>query len=98
MLNLETMNTYEGTRNIHALILGRAITGQAWVAGPMTKEEAAELEMWRTRRARWQEGLEAYQADLEAQEDEGIREIIRGEFADVERVLSSIDRALSVVD
>lgn len=25
--NLETVNTYEGTANIHALILGRAITG-----------------------------------------------------------------------
>ena len=25
--NLETVNTYEGTANIHGLILGRAITG-----------------------------------------------------------------------
>jgi glutaryl-CoA dehydrogenase len=29
MLNLETVNTYEGTHDIHALILGRAITGIA---------------------------------------------------------------------
>jgi glutaryl-CoA dehydrogenase len=29
MLNLETVNTYEGTADIHALILGRAITGLA---------------------------------------------------------------------
>ena len=27
--NLETVNTYEGTHDIHALILGRAITGIA---------------------------------------------------------------------
>lgn len=27
LMNLETVNTYEGTSNIHALILGRAITG-----------------------------------------------------------------------
>lgn len=27
MVNLETVNTYEGTRDVHALILGRAITG-----------------------------------------------------------------------
>ncbi|WP_293883998.1 acyl-CoA dehydrogenase [Sphingomonas sp.] len=27
MINLETVNTYEGTHDIHALILGRAITG-----------------------------------------------------------------------
>lgn len=26
-INLETVNTYEGTNDIHALILGRAITG-----------------------------------------------------------------------
>jgi glutaryl-CoA dehydrogenase len=25
--NLETVNTYEGTHDIHGLILGRAITG-----------------------------------------------------------------------
>lgn len=25
--NLETVNTYEGTHDIHALILGRAVTG-----------------------------------------------------------------------
>ena len=28
MCNLETVNTYEGTHDIHALILGRAITGE----------------------------------------------------------------------
>ncbi|UIJ45676.1 acyl-CoA dehydrogenase [Sphingomonas cannabina] len=34
MINLETVNTYEGTHDIHALILGRAITGiPAFVPG-----------------------------------------------------------------
>jgi hypothetical protein len=28
MVNLETVNTYEGTHDVHALILGRAITGE----------------------------------------------------------------------
>ena len=28
LCNLETVNTYEGTHDIHALILGRAITGE----------------------------------------------------------------------
>jgi len=27
MCNLETVNTYEGTSDVHALIVGRAITG-----------------------------------------------------------------------
>jgi glutaryl-CoA dehydrogenase len=29
MVNLETVNTYEGAHDVHALILGRAITGIA---------------------------------------------------------------------
>ena len=29
MVNLEVVNTYEGTHDVHALILGRAITGIA---------------------------------------------------------------------
>ena len=33
MLNLETVNTYEGTADIHALILGRAMTGIAAFTG-----------------------------------------------------------------
>jgi len=34
LVNLEVVNTYEGTHDIHALILGRAITGlQAFTAG-----------------------------------------------------------------
>jgi glutaryl-CoA dehydrogenase len=27
MVNLETVNTYEGTHDVHALILGRSVTG-----------------------------------------------------------------------
>ena len=42
MLNLETVNTYEGAEDIHSLIIGRAITGiQAFSHtashNPMTK-------------------------------------------------------------
>ena len=29
LMNLETVNTYEGASDVHALILGRAITGQS---------------------------------------------------------------------
>lgn len=38
VMNLEAVNTYEGTHDIHALILGRAITGiQAFTAGQPTE-------------------------------------------------------------
>ena len=33
VMNLEAVNTYEGTHDIHALILGRAQTGIAAFAG-----------------------------------------------------------------
>jgi glutaryl-CoA dehydrogenase len=34
VMNLEAVNTYEGTHDVHALILGRAMTGiQAFSAG-----------------------------------------------------------------
>lgn len=34
VMNLEAVNTYEGTHDIHALILGRAITGlQSFTVG-----------------------------------------------------------------
>jgi glutaryl-CoA dehydrogenase len=29
LMNLEAVNTYEGTHDVHALILGRAMTGIA---------------------------------------------------------------------
>lgn len=41
-MNLEAVNTYEGTADVHALILGRAITGiQAFVPGAAHDERAA---------------------------------------------------------
>ncbi len=33
MVNLEAVNTYEGTHDVHALILGRAMTGIVAFAG-----------------------------------------------------------------
>lgn len=38
VMNLEAVNTYEGTHDIHGLILGRAITGlQAFTDGKKSK-------------------------------------------------------------
>jgi len=73
-------------------------TGEARVDGPWTKEEKAELDMWQAKREEWEADLVAYQVDLNAEQDEGLREIVRGEIAHVEHVLGIIDRALSVVD
>jgi hypothetical protein len=44
MINLETVNTYEGTHDVHALILGRAQTGlQAFFEGAGTSTHEAFL-------------------------------------------------------
>jgi len=42
--NLETVNTYEGTHDVHALILGRALTGlQAFFTDPTTPPAGGAL-------------------------------------------------------
>ena len=63
LVNLETVNTYEGTHDMHALILGRAITGHpAFVAGAATGGAVALLLagggalVYRYRRRRHQPG------------------------------------------
>ena len=44
VLNLETVNTYEGTHDVHALILGRAQTGiSAFSLGHVPRDEALQL-------------------------------------------------------
>ena len=71
--------------------------GEAWVAGPMTREEIAELEMWRRKREEWQAQLTDLHADLEMEEDEGVRQIIHDELKHTERVLTIIDTMLEQV-
>lgn len=40
-MNLEAVNTYEGTHDVHALILGRAITGmEAFTPGESLRRTA----------------------------------------------------------
>lgn len=41
LINLETVNTYEGTADVHALIVGRAITGIPAFTPRSTVPEAA---------------------------------------------------------
>ncbi|MBW3671754.1 MAG: acyl-CoA dehydrogenase family protein, partial [Acidobacteria bacterium] len=44
MLNLESVKTYEGTHDIHNLIIGHAVTGIPAYNPPMSNEAAAEKE------------------------------------------------------
>src|SRR5687768_418727 len=42
MLNLESVKTYEGTHDIHNLVIGEAVTGIAAYNPPMTKEQESK--------------------------------------------------------
>lgn len=44
MLNLESVKTYEGTHDIHNLIIGHAVTGIPAYNPPMSQETATEME------------------------------------------------------
>lgn len=65
-------------------------TGEAWIEGPATKDEAAELDALRAKRDDWVEELAELRKDMEAEDSEGIREIIRGDIKHAERILSII--------
>ncbi len=67
-------------------------TDEARVEGPWTKEEKAELEMWQAKREEWEADLAAYRVDLDVEQDEGLREIIRDEIKHTERILSIISQ------
>ena len=65
-------------------------TGEARVEGPWTKEEKAELDMLLEKRAYWEEELVALRDDLEREEDEAIKEIIRGDIEHTEKIVKMI--------
>jgi glutaryl-CoA dehydrogenase len=47
LVNLEVVNTYEGTHDVHALILGRAITGiRDLIAGDELSRDRAAAQFW----------------------------------------------------
>ena len=69
-------------------------TGSVSIQGPMTKEEQAELEVWRTRRAAFAEEVEALKVMLEEGCDEMTEADIRDELAKTERVVEVLDRLL----
>lgn len=69
-------------------------SGKAWVQGPMTKEDIAELEFWEKKRGDWQEDLDDAQKHLESEEDESIKKLIRGDIASAKKILGLIDLIL----
>lgn len=69
-------------------------SGQAWIEGPATKDEKAQLDMWIERKTMFEEELETLLADIETEPDSGIREIMQNDIEQDRRVLEIINTAL----
>jgi hypothetical protein len=73
-------------------------TGRAWIQGPATPDEKAELEDWRARRQTWIKEREGLRADLETERDEDTRRQLEDDLDHAERMLGLIDRLLEAVE
>lgn len=72
-------------------------TGEAWVQGPMTKEDVAELEKWQAQHAMWAEELSEINKDLEVETDDKIRKFLQGDKAHAEHMLGLLNRLLAAI-
>jgi hypothetical protein len=73
VMNLEAVNTYEGTADIHALIIGKAITGMGAFA-PRHKQSTEEEEEEGRGERGFGEGLELEEDEEEFLDEEDFEE------------------------
>ncbi len=69
-------------------------TGRAWIAGPATKEQKAQYDLWLSRKVAFEEELEQLQIDLEANTDLKMQAVLEDEIGRTEKVLGIIRRLL----
>ncbi len=67
-------------------------TGKAWIAGPSTKEEKAELDRWRQRRAEFEAELEDQNAAFDAADDVQIRQLILADIRQTAKILTMLEK------
>lgn len=72
-------------------------TGEAWIEGPATKEQAAELEMWTSRREGYVEDLDWMRQELETTEDETTRAHLEADIRRTEKILAIIEKVLAKI-
>lgn len=68
--------------------------GTVRIAGPATKEEKAEWDMWVARRRDFEEDLAATEAMLAAETDERMRSILQDDILHSRKILAIIERAI----
>lgn len=69
-------------------------TGEISIKGPMTKEEKATFELWRSRKVDFEQELEELRSMLAAGDQEIDPAILRDEIARTERVLKIISKVV----
>ncbi len=69
-------------------------SGEAWVQGPMTKEDKADLDLWVKCRDDWQEELQECQKLLETEEDESMQDMICRDITHAKKMIGLIDSLL----
>lgn len=69
-------------------------TGTAWVEGPMTKDEQAELQEWVQKRDEFLEEVEFVRGELEAAEDDNYRAFLEDDLARSKKIVDVIQKVL----
>lgn len=71
--------------------------GKAWVQGPMTKEDLAELELWQARRKAFEEERDSLLEDLETEKDPKVRKLMEDDLVHARKMLGLIDQLLEKI-
>lgn len=69
-------------------------TGEAWVQGPMTKDDLAELDRWKGHQRDMEEERDDILNHLETEKDPKIREMLEDDLAHAKKMLGLIDQIL----
>ncbi|SFT51406.1 DUF5681 domain-containing protein [Sedimentitalea nanhaiensis] len=72
-------------------------TGLATIKGPATKDQVAQLELWRRRRDGFSEDLAFVRQEYETETDEGARTRLEDDIRQIERSLEAIDQLLDQI-
>ena len=71
-------------------------TGNAWIEGPVTKDEKAELDAWVGKRDDFQEEVEFLRGELETADDEKQRAFLVADMAQSKKIVDMIQKMLDV--
>ncbi len=71
-------------------------TGNAWIEGPVTKDEMAELDEWVMKRDDFREEVEVLRGELEGSDDQKHRAFLEADMAQSQKIVDMIQRVLDL--